>query len=135
MPKADTEHTTAGDTGRTRPDTITDVPRTIRHLETDQHWAERDLDSKAFVTAGEAARRLRGLASILYGIGVSTDHRRDEMAFLGDATQDIALALERVNKAIWDGWEAKDAKLLAKSDAKAKPVKSRRKARGRRAVA
>ena len=117
-------------TRATYPYTNADIPRMIRHLETDQQWAERDLDSKAFITASEAAHRLRGLANILYGIGVSTDHRRPEMAFLGDAAQDIALALERVNKAIWNSWEAKDAKLAAKSDAKTKKTKRRRKAAG-----
>lgn len=126
----------ARDTGATCPDTITDVPRTIRHLNSDQQWAERDLTSKAHVTATEAAHRLRGLAGVLYGIGLSTNHRGPEMAFLGDAAADIALALERVNRAMWSAWEAKDAKWLAESEAKAKPAKSRKKSRrGRRASA
>jgi hypothetical protein len=122
-------------TRATRPYTNADIPRALRHLDTDQQWAERDLNSKAFATATEAAHRLRGLANVLYGIGISTEHRREEMSFLGAAAKDIALALERVNKAIWNSWEERDAKHAAKSDAKTKKTKRRRKAHGRRAGA
>jgi hypothetical protein len=43
-----------------------EVPRTLRHLDTDKQWAERDTASKLYCTAVDAAHRLRGLADVLY---------------------------------------------------------------------
>jgi hypothetical protein len=106
-----------------------DVPRTLLHLDTDEQWRERSVDSKLQCTATEAARRLRGLAATLYGIGANTGHRLHEMLFLGAAATDIALALERVTKANWAMREAADRKPARK--AATKP----RKRSGRRAVA
>ena len=101
------------------------VPRTLRHLDTDAQWAERDTASKVHVTATEAAWRLRGLANVLFGIGIHTDHRREEMSFLGSALKDIALALERVTKAQWAEWEAENDKPAKRLPAPAKKTTGR----------
>jgi hypothetical protein len=100
----------ARDTGRTRAEPTPTVPRTLRHLDTDKRWAERDTANKLSVTAREAAYRLRGLADVLYCIGVHSEHQRAEMAFLGASADDIALALERAHAANWAEQEEKDRK-------------------------
>jgi hypothetical protein len=51
-----------------------EVPRTLRHLDTDKQWAERDTASKLYCTAVDAAHRLRGLADVLYCEGLQTPH-------------------------------------------------------------
>jgi hypothetical protein len=114
---------------RATPDNTThtpDVPRTLRHLETDEQWRERSVDSKLQCTADEAAQRLRGLADTLYGIGLNTGHRLHEMLFLGAAASDIALALERAMKAKRAVWETAVRKPPRKTDAKPRKRSGRR---------
>ena len=89
---------------------IPDVPRTIRHLDTDEQWAKRDTTSKLHATAAEAAWRLGGLSSVLFGLGIYDDSRRRELSFLGSAVKDIALALERVTEAQMAEWNAETDK-------------------------
>src|ERR1700744_1638725 len=107
MPKANNEHTTP-------------VPRTIRHLDTDEQWAARDTASKLYCTATEAAHRLRGIANLLYGLGVGGSHGVDMALFMGGALKDIALALERVTKAQWEEWQAENDKPVKRLPAPAK---------------
>ena len=113
------------DTRRTRANTIPDVPRTLRHLDTDKQWTERDTPNKLYCTAVEAGYRLRGLAHVLYGIGVGKDFMRKEMHFLGAAADDVALALERASAAQWEHWEAEDRKPAKRLPAPAKVAKVR----------
>ena len=109
--------------------TIPDVPRTIRHGDTDEQWRARSIDSKMHSTAVEAAHRLRGLSDILYSVGLGAGHQLRQFLFLGAAAADIALALERASKAQWAAWEAEDRKPARK------PAAKPRKATGRRARA
>ena len=82
------------------------VPRTLRHLDTDEQWDERSTENKLSCTASDAAFRLRGIADVLYSTGLNQSHIRFKMAFLGAAVTDIALALERAHKALWVEQEA-----------------------------
>jgi hypothetical protein len=100
------------------------IPRTLRHMDTDEQWAERDTVSKLYCTATEAAQRLRGIANILYGLGVGGSHGVDMALFMGGALKDIGLALERVTKAQWAEWEAANSKPVKRLPAPA--MKSRR---------
>ena len=104
---------------------IPTVPRTLRHLDTDEQWAARDTGSKLYCTATEAAHRLRGIANILYGLGVGGSHGVDMSLFMGGALKDIALALERVTKAQWAEWEAEDTKPVNRLPAPAKKTARR----------
>ena len=116
---------TPRDTGAARAKTIPDVPRTMRHLDNDQQWAQRDIASKMHCTAVDAAYRLRGLAHVLYGIGVGKDFMRKEMHFLGATADDVALALERASAAQWEHWEAEDRKPAKRLPAPPKVAKVR----------
>jgi hypothetical protein len=99
------------------------VPRTIRHLDTDEQWNSRSIENQVHCTASDAAYRLRGMAQLLYALSLTEGRPRGvELAFLGGSANDIALALERVTVAQWAAREARDAKHL-------------RKAAGRRAAA
>jgi hypothetical protein len=100
------------------PIVIPDVPRTLRHMDTDEQWSERSAENKLGCTATEAAHRLRGLASVLYGLGMTTSHRLHELSFLGAAVSDIALALDRAQRAHWATQEAEDEKAARKASAK-----------------
>jgi hypothetical protein len=90
MPKAADTHTTA---------TTLDVPRTLRHSDTDEQWRERSVANKIHVTAVDAAHRLRGCAT-------TPVHSRPEFAFLASSVNDIALALERATDAQLAEWNA-----------------------------
>lgn len=96
------------------------VPRTLRHLDTDEQWAERDTASKLYCTATEAAHRLRGIANVLYSIGCGGGYDVNSALFMGSSLKDIALALERVTKAQWAEWEAESAKPVKRLPAPAK---------------
>jgi hypothetical protein len=115
----------ARDNHHTRADTIPDVPRTLRHMDTDAQWAERDTANKVYCTAVEAVHRLRGLADLLYGEAVHSEHHRPAFAFLGAAAKDIALALDRATKAQWAEWEAEANRPANRLPAPAKPAQRR----------
>jgi hypothetical protein len=104
---------------------IPDVPRTLRHMDTDARWAERDTANKVHCTAVEAAHRLRGLADLLYGEAVHSEHHRPAFAFLGAAAKDIALALERATKAQRAEWEAEANRPAKRLPAPAKAAQRR----------
>jgi hypothetical protein len=69
--------------------------------------------------------RLRGLADVLYSIGVHNGHQREEMMFLGGSMKDIALALERATEAQWAEWQAEDRKPVKRLAAAAKSAARR----------
>lgn len=100
MPKAtDTNITTAAP----------DVPRTLRHSDTDEQWRARSVANKIHVTAVDAAHRLRGLAHVHYAIALCATtpvHSRPEFVFLASSVNDIALALERATDAQLAEWNA-----------------------------
>jgi hypothetical protein len=109
--------------------TISDVPRTLRHTDTDEQWRERSLEEKVHCTAVDAAYRLRGIAGVHYSIAFADtthEHKRPEYIFLAGCLRDIALALERVTKAQMAEWNA--------ADPLEKTSKRSRKRAGRRAA-
>jgi hypothetical protein len=114
MPTAENTHTTP------------DIPRTLRHLDTDEIWAERDTASKLHVTAVDASHRLRGMADVLFGLGLTSGVGLHQLSFLGAALKDISLSLERVTKAQMAEWNAADFQKPAKRGKK--PGKSARRA-------
>lgn len=119
----------AGANGATRPSSSTrqkpqpkspgaDLPRTICFaLDDDAQWAERSLESKTVVTLTEASMRLRGLANVIFGDGMRTPDGIKRAIFLGGAVSDLALALERIEKAWREKWEQDDAASLAQKRA------------------
>ena len=99
------------------------VPRTLRHLDTDEDWAKRDTVSKLHCTATEAAHRLRGIANVLYSIGCGGGYDVNSALFMGSSLKDIALALERVTKAQRAEWEAENDKPVKRLPAPARKTR------------
>lgn len=94
MPKANHAHSTALPRADTPPKQPA-IPRRLRHLDSDAQWGERSPENK-LCTASGAAYRLRGFANVLRSLALCLGSPQEiaKHAFLADAVDDVALALE-----------------------------------------